>query len=74
MCSDQRIQRIVNSSFNDVFGFFVNGTNFALLPGTTTPVSINNVNNGFISGGNAGSGPCQNCAFFRDNAPNAAWA
>ncbi|MGB9244149.1 MAG: choice-of-anchor L domain-containing protein [Candidatus Acidiferrales bacterium] len=32
--------------FNDVFGFFVNGTNIALLPGVTpaTPVSINTVN------------------------------
>ncbi len=32
--------------FNDVFGFFVNGTNAALIPGTTTAVSINTVNNG----------------------------
>jgi hypothetical protein len=32
--------------FNDVFAFFVNGTNIALLPGVTppTPVSINTVN------------------------------
>jgi len=30
--------------FNDVFGFFVNGTNQATLPGTSTLVSINNVN------------------------------
>ena len=30
--------------FNDVFAFFVNGTNAALLPGTATPVSIANVN------------------------------
>jgi len=36
----------VNSSFNDVFGFFVDGENVALIPGTTTPVSINNVNPG----------------------------
>ena len=36
----------VNTEFNDVFGFFVNGENIALIPGTTTPVSINNVNNG----------------------------
>lgn len=36
----------VGSSFNDVFGFFLNGVNIALLPGTTTPVSINNVNLG----------------------------
>jgi hypothetical protein len=40
----------VNSVFNDVFGFFLNGVdvsnNIALIPGTTTPVSINNVNGG----------------------------
>src|SRR5690606_19115784 len=46
----------VNSSFNDVFGFFLTGpnpfgpnynnTNIALIPGTTTPVTINSVNNG----------------------------
>jgi hypothetical protein len=35
----------VNSPYNDVFGFFVNGQNIALVPGTAnTPVSINNVN------------------------------
>jgi len=31
-------------SFNDVFAFFLNGENVALIPGTTTPVSINTVN------------------------------
>ncbi len=40
----------VNSAYNDVFGFFLDGTavgnNVALIPGTTTPISINNVNNG----------------------------
>ncbi len=38
----------VGSKYNDVFGFFFNGTapsdNVALIPGTTTPVAINNVN------------------------------
>lgn len=45
----------VNSSFNDVFGFFLDGTNIALIPGTSTPVAINTVN-----GGN-------NSAFFNNN-------
>lgn len=45
----------VNSSFNDVFGFFISGPgivgnqNIALIPGTSTPVSINNVNDGLNS-------------------------
>ena len=35
----------VNSPFNDVFGFFLNGVNIAFVPGTAgTAVSINNVN------------------------------
>lgn len=35
----------VNTSFNDVFGFFLNGVNIALIPGSFgTPVSINNLN------------------------------
>jgi hypothetical protein len=37
----------VNSAFNDVFGFFLNGVNIALVPSSSgTPVSINNVNCG----------------------------
>ena len=32
--------------FNDVFGFFVNGVNAALIPGTNTPVSIDTINDG----------------------------
>lgn len=44
------------SAFNDVFAFFISGpgfatpTNIALIPTTTLPVSINNINDG--SGGN----------------------
>ncbi len=34
----------VGTSFNDVFGFFLDGVNVAIIPGTTVPVSINNVN------------------------------
>lgn len=36
----------VGSPFNDAFGFFVNGANVALVPGTNVPVSVNNVNKG----------------------------
>lgn len=39
----------VGSNYNDVFGFFSNNANVALIPGTTTPVSINNVNSGLNS-------------------------
>ncbi len=55
----------VNASFNDVFGFFVNGVNVALLPSTTTTtnvVSINNVNNGNPFGTNP-----KNPQFYRNN-------
>ncbi len=34
----------VGSTFGDAFGIFVNGTNVALVPGTTSPVSINSIN------------------------------
>ncbi|GAB6057699.1 choice-of-anchor L domain-containing protein [Desulfonatronum parangueonense] len=34
----------VGSPFNDVFGFFIDGQNIAIVPGTTDPISINNVN------------------------------
>lgn len=44
--SSDEYNEYVNSAYNDVFGFFINGVNSALIPGTTTPVSINNVNGG----------------------------
>ena len=50
--------------FNDVFGFFVNGKNVALIPQTSTPVSINNVNNG--STGTSGIPPV-NPQFYVNN-------
>src|ERR1035437_1926917 len=62
--------------YNDVFGIFVTGTNptgpaytnynMARIPLTTTPVSINNVNNGNTYGCPT-TGPCTNCAYYIDN-------
>lgn len=52
-----------NSSFNDVFAFFVNGTNCALVPGTTDPISINTINNGNPNGDTTP----HNANLFRDN-------
>jgi hypothetical protein len=47
------------TSFNDVFAFFLDGSdpinNVALIPGTNTPVSIDNVNNNV------------NAAYYNDN-------
>ncbi|MEB3174235.1 MAG: PEP-CTERM sorting domain-containing protein, partial [Cyanobacteriota bacterium] len=48
--ASEEYNEFVGSSFNDVFGFFLDGNNIAFLPGTTTPVAINNVNNGANSG------------------------
>lgn len=55
----EEYNEFVGDKYNDVFGFYVNGTNVALLPGTSTPVSINTVN--------AGS----NSQYFRNNRPPA---
>jgi hypothetical protein len=35
-----------NSQYNDVFAFFLDDTNIALIPGTEIPVAINTVNDG----------------------------
>jgi len=67
----------VFSTFNDVFGFFVNGPkpdsglyvnyNIALVPGTDTPISINTVNNGIAPAGVPPTGPGTNSEYFVDN-------
>ncbi len=69
------------SGFNDVFAFLLSGpnpaggnyvkTNVAIVPSSTLAVSIKNVNNG-VKGNVAGmpdqsTGPCKNCAYYRDN-------
>ena len=39
-----------NSEFNDVFAFFLDGENIALIPGADAAVAINNINSGFPLG------------------------
>jgi hypothetical protein len=63
--ASEEYNEFTNTSFNDVFGFFLNGENIALIPGTTTPVSINNVNGGRPLGTNA-----SNSALFVNNDPS----
>jgi hypothetical protein len=56
--ASEEYNEFVDSSFNDVFGFFLDGTNIAKIPGTNDPVSVNNVNN------------TTNSSFFNDNDPS----
>jgi hypothetical protein len=42
-------------SFNDIFGIFLNGVNVAIIPATSIPISIDNINN------------CVNPAYFINN-------
>ena len=71
--ASEEYPEFVNDSYNDTFGFFLSGPgitgifsggakNIALIPSTTLPVSINNLNNG-----NTNSGPCEYCSYFVNN-------
>jgi hypothetical protein len=56
--ASEEYNEYVYQGFNDVFGFFMSGPNFpkanlALIPNTTTPVTIDNVNGGNPFGVNA---------------------
>ena len=53
--ASEEYKEFVGSSFDDVFGFFVNGTNVAVVPGTTTRVSINTISH------------LTNSSLFKDN-------
>lgn len=71
----EEYNEFANTGFNDAFGFFLTGPNpqggnyvdynVARIPGTTTPVTINTVNNGNWWG--CSNGPCMNCQYFVDN-------
>ena len=60
--ASEEYNQYVGSAFNDVFGFFLNGKNIALIPNTSTPVAISTVNGGNPFGTN-GSNP----EFFNNN-------
>ncbi|MBZ0150955.1 MAG: choice-of-anchor L domain-containing protein [Planctomycetes bacterium] len=60
--TSEEYNEYVNSQFNDVFAFFLNGSNIAVLPGGT-PVAINNVNCDNPYSSTAGG----NCGLYRNN-------
>lgn len=76
--SSEEYNEYVLTNFTDVFGFFISGpgftpnTNLAVIPGTSTPISINTINNGNSNG--TSSGPCTNCNYYIDNAGTGAVA
>jgi subtilisin-like proprotein convertase family protein len=63
--ASEEYNEFVGSAFNDVFAFYISGPgitgwkNIALIPNTSTPVAINNVNNGSY------------WQYFKDNTNNA---
>ena len=60
--ASEEYNEFVNSTFNDVFAFFINGVNCATIGDPRVPVSINNINNGNPFGG---GGP--NAALYQNN-------
>ena len=61
---------VVNTGFApDAFGIFVNGVNYARVPGGSVAVSTASINcGGPVSGAANGVNP-QNCSLYRDNPP-----
>ncbi len=67
--SSEEYPEYANSNFNDIFAFFLSGTNpeggmyenynMAILPESDIVVSINNINNG-----TSNNGPCENCEYY----------
>jgi hypothetical protein len=63
--SSEEYSDYANTPYNDVFGFFINGTNCALVPGSTEPVAVNTINNGNDQEG--GDPTPHHPEIFRDN-------
>lgn len=55
--ASEEYNEFVNSTFNDVFAFFINGVNCATIGDPRVPVSINNINNGNPFGGGGPNAP-----------------
>jgi hypothetical protein len=53
--ASEEYNEFVGQSYNDIFAIFLDGTNIAIVPSTTTPIAINNVNN------------CVNSAYYINN-------
>jgi hypothetical protein len=61
---------VVNTGLpGDVLGIFVNGVNYAVVPGTSTPVSTASINCGGPTSGTASNANAPNCTLYRDNPP-----
>ncbi len=74
--ASEEYPEFVGSQFNDVFAFFITGPgipggvqNMAIIPGTTQPVAINNVNGGsnsnyYVDNGTGSNAPFNNDPFY----------
>jgi hypothetical protein len=56
--ASEEYKEFVGSEFNDVFAFFVDGQNIALVPGSSQPVAVNTINH------------IQNSGLYHDNPAN----
>lgn len=63
--ASEEYNEFVKGGFNDVFAFFLDGVNVALIPGTTTPVGVDNVN-----GGNPFGTGATNSQYYHNNDPS----
>jgi len=63
--ASEEYNEYANSAYNDVFGFFVDDANVALLPDGSTRVSVNSINGGNPLGTNA-----QNREYYVNNDPS----
>ncbi len=59
----------ITGPFTSPAGFPNGSANIALIPGTTTPVTIDNVNDGNFFCPGPAPGPCSNCEYYVDNCP-----